>query len=271
MNQLNRPQIMHPQNREGELGDMNGQPRPQTPATAAASPGNKRVRLDNGQYEQVGNGRGSTPQGVLQGTPAQNSNGSQAHQLLLANGINPNNLSAQQFAAFQTQNPTAQRQSIQMYAQNMAAATGKNIAQLQNGPKGMVPNPGQGGSPMMPQTSEGAMGAGMDDFYAPQGAMRTAGLDPDNHARQDYQMQLMLLEQQNKKRLMMARQEQDQIATDANRPGSTYPQGMSPNSRAAPSTGPGDKPIVGTPKMPGQGGPLPAPHLVTRYPKARTR
>jgi hypothetical protein len=30
-----------------------------------------------------------------------------------------------------------------------------------------------------------------------------------NHALQDYQMQLMLLEQQNKKRLLMARQEQD--------------------------------------------------------------
>ncbi|KAI4941244.1 hypothetical protein J4E91_010821 [Alternaria rosae] len=34
-----------------------------------------------------------------------------------------------------------------------------------------------------------------------------------NHALQDYQMQLMLLEQQNKKRLLMARQEQDQIAS----------------------------------------------------------
>ena len=32
-----------------------------------------------------------------------------------------------------------------------------------------------------------------------------------NHALQDYQMQLMLLEQQNKKRLFMARQEQDNI------------------------------------------------------------
>jgi hypothetical protein len=32
-----------------------------------------------------------------------------------------------------------------------------------------------------------------------------------NHALQDYQMQLMLLEQQNKKRLMMARQDQDNI------------------------------------------------------------
>ena len=32
-----------------------------------------------------------------------------------------------------------------------------------------------------------------------------------NHALQDYQMQLMLLEQQNKKRLMMAREEQDMV------------------------------------------------------------
>ena len=34
-----------------------------------------------------------------------------------------------------------------------------------------------------------------------------------NHALQDYQMQLMLLEQQNKRRLLMARQEQDQVDT----------------------------------------------------------
>ena len=33
-----------------------------------------------------------------------------------------------------------------------------------------------------------------------------------NHALQDYQMQLMLLEEQNKQRLMMARQEQDEMA-----------------------------------------------------------
>jgi hypothetical protein len=33
-----------------------------------------------------------------------------------------------------------------------------------------------------------------------------------NHSLQDYQMQMMLLEQQNKKRLLMARQEQDNMA-----------------------------------------------------------
>jgi hypothetical protein len=34
----------------------------------------------------------------------------------------------------------------------------------------------------------------------------------ENHALQDYQMQMMLLEQQNKKRIMMARQEQDNVS-----------------------------------------------------------
>jgi len=47
-----------------------------------------------------------------------------------------------------------------------------------------------------------------------------------NHALQDYQMQLMLLEQQNKKRLMMARQEQD---TGMQRPdGPGGPPGVPP-------------------------------------------
>jgi hypothetical protein len=45
-----------------------------------------------------------------------------------------------------------------------------------------------------------------------------AGPNSGNHALQDYQMQLMLLEQQNKMRLLMARQEQDSIT---NPPGHT--------------------------------------------------
>jgi len=262
MNPLGRPQlIQHMQNREGEVNDMNGQQRPQSPAAAAASPGNKRVRLENGQYEPVGNGRGGTPQGVPPGM--NQANVAAAHQLLIANGINPNSLTPQQLHAFQGQPALTQQRSIQAYAQNMAAATGKNLTQLQGGPKGMPQNPGQAGSPMMPQTSEGGLGGGMGDrmgdFYTPGGGMRTAGglSGTGNHALQDYQMQLMLLEQQNKKRLMQARQEQDHIAThgDGNRPGS-YHQSMSPNSRAAPSPGPGGKPnIVGTPKIPNQVGP----------------
>ena len=66
-----------------------------------------------------------------------------------------------------------------------------------------------------------------------------AGGPNGNHALQDYQMQLMLLEQQNKKRLLMARQEQN----TENRPdgpgGPGYP---SPNgSRSGPSPGPSEQ------------------------------
>lgn len=42
-------------------------------------------------------------------------------------------------------------------------------------------------------------------------SVRNASLE-SNHALQDYQMQMMLLEQQNKKRMMSARQEQDTIS-----------------------------------------------------------
>ena len=268
---LNQPRLMqHIQNRDGEVTDMNGQQRTQSPAAAAASPGNKRVRLDNGTYEPVGNGRGA-PQGVPQGGAAQNASSAvAAHQMLVENGINPGTLSAHQFAAFQGQPPSTQQRSIQLYAQSMATATGKNIAQLQNGPKGMPQNPGQAGSPMMPQTSEGGLGGTMNEFYSTPGTMRAGGLG-GTHALQDYQMQLMQLEQQNKKRLMMARQEQDSIATHggANRP--DYHQGMSPNSRAAPSPGPGGKQTMsGTPKMTNQvgpGSPLPDGQMGSHLPQ----
>ena len=76
-------------------------------------------------------------------------------------------------------------------------------------------------------------------------------------------MQLMLLEQQNKKRLLMARQEQDTIGGRPDGQGSMqgYLQGMSPGSRGGPSPGPGDR-KGGTPKMnqvglPGGGSPMP--------------
>lgn len=48
------------------------------------------------------------------------------------------------------------------------------------------------------------------------------------HALQDYQMQLMLLEQQNKKRLLMARQEQDNVGghTGSAMPSGQFAQGM---------------------------------------------
>lgn len=72
-----------------------------------------------------------------------------------------------------------------------------------------------------------------------------------NHALQDYQMQLMLLEQQNKKRLMMARQEQDSLGP---REGGIGPNGQpfqdgSPSGpRSGPSPNPNDM-KRGTPQM----------------------
>jgi hypothetical protein len=86
-----------------------------------------------------------------------------------------------------------------------------------------------------------------------------AGASHGSHALQDYQMQLMLLEQQNKKRLLMARQEQENInlVPQGSAPGGqiAYAPAMSPSgSRAGPSPNPNDqmKRVAGTPKM-GQG------------------
>jgi hypothetical protein len=77
------------------------------------------------------------------------------------------------------------------------------------------------------------------------GAMQgPGGATGGNHALQDYQMQLMLLEQQNKKRLMMARQEQDNISRDGSIPGQPgmNPPGMSPSgSRTGTSPNPSEQ------------------------------
>lgn len=84
-----------------------------------------------------------------------------------------------------------------------------------------------------------------------------------NHALQDYQMQLMLLEQQNKKRLMMARQEQDQMGVNVRQDGGPGQyQGASPNGpRSGASPNPNEMkrgtPQMGTAGIPGSGSPLP--------------
>jgi hypothetical protein len=90
-----------------------------------------------------------------------------------------------------------------------------------------------------------------------------------NHALQDYQMQLMLLEQQNKKRLMMARQEQDNMG-GMPREGPGGPGGQGPNGQpfqgASPQGGrTGTSPNLndpmkrGTPQLNAAGIPSPLP------------
>jgi hypothetical protein len=94
-----------------------------------------------------------------------------------------------------------------------------------------------------------------------------------NHALQDYQMQLMLLEQQNKKRLMMARQEQDNITrTDGGPPmpgqPGMQPPVMSPGSRAGASPNPNEQMKRGTPQLGANGMPA-SPPTADGLPQAR--
>lgn len=127
---------------------------------------------------------------------------------------------------------------------------------------------GNTGSPMMgnidPQFNVNGMGGMEGITYARmqgQAGMQGPTAQSGNHALQDYQMQLMLLEQQNKKRLMMARQEQDNITRGdgaAPMPGQVgmQPPGMSPSgSRAGTSPLPMDQMKRGNAQMSGTGSP----------------
>ena len=261
MAQMHRQAVMSGLRRDNSDMDMNGQ-RPRTPSAGEHAPSpNKRQRMDgvpfNGTPQMIPNGRGppGMPGQMMGGESAMNAN-----HLLLHNGINPGNLSDSQFASFQNQNPAVQQKSIQVYAQNLA----KNQRQQSMSNAGGMSDQG---SPLLPPGMD--IGVGGPEFYggANPGVMQMRGGGPPgapnggpggNHALQDYQMQLMLLEQQNKKRLLMARQEQDTIGNggrpDGNggMPGASgFAPGMSPSgSRGGPSPGPNDQARRGTPKMP---------------------
>ncbi|KAH8818170.1 SOM1 protein [Hyaloscypha sp. PMI_1271] len=267
------------QQMQRDPSDGNNQQRPQSPGSAenAASP-SKRPRLDQPQFNpgQMPNGRGQMPQQVGETGP---SNAIQAAHMQLTNGIEPNNLTAQQFQVPAGANATAQR--LAGYQANLA----QQQATQMPGSKGM-PNPGgppNQGSPMMTQ---GQDGGAIANYYNPgemgPNGMRGPGGQPGaaggNHALQDYQMQLMLLEQQNKKRLMMARQEQDSMTIPRGPDGSGGQagpgmgsngqpfQGTSPQGpRSVNSPNPGDQMKRGTPHMnPGGGMPSPIPEPQSR-------
>ncbi|KAI0407569.1 hypothetical protein F4802DRAFT_605413 [Xylaria palmicola] len=263
--------------RDGSNMDGN-QNRPTSPGSAENAPSpTKRPRLEgsgpfNAQHANMMNGQ--RPQ---QGIPGQQVGDTKAadiaQQMLLSNGIPRANLSQQQFRDFQAQSAQTQAKSIQAYSQNLQQHHGQQM------PNKQVPNPGvpQGqGSPMIAQGPESA--ATLGAFYPEMGpgGMRpgpgTAQGGGSNHALQDYQMQLMLLEQQNKKRLMMARQEQDNMGgmpRDGAGPGGpggppgpngqpfqdNPPQGVRPGA----SPNPNDQMKRGTPQMNPAGIPSPLP------------
>ncbi|KAK5088999.1 hypothetical protein LTR05_003223 [Lithohypha guttulata] len=196
-------------------GEMNGV-RPGTPADgdATGSP-SKRPRIDNGQAFP----QGMMPNGRPAGVPGGPNQG-----MMIQSGFQPG--MGQQF-----------RQNGAMPPKGMQAGMPNGMMTMANA-----------GSPMM--------GAGMNQFAdgmqmdmynrqnMPGGQpMQTGGgAQSGNHALQDYQMQLMLLEQQNKKRLMMARQEQHENNPGATgMPGINMPSGMSPSgSRTGNSPNPAD-------------------------------
>ena len=273
---------MQQMQREQSENEMNGH-RPQSPASTdnAGSP-SKRPRLDGQQFP----GGSMAPNGRGQTGPQQQ----QAMNILMANGMNGMNgraMSQSQFQSFQAaqQNPAMQK-NLQVYAHQLAQQQqGRSV--MNQGvpmPNGMM-NPGvmpNQGSPMLgPVDGQAFMGnISMDTLYQnPQqmAALRQhASMGPNgqggNHALQDYQMQLMLLEQQNKKRLMMARQEQDNMSRDggppiAGQPGMP-PQGMSPGSRAGTSPNPTDQMKRGAPQIGANGIPA-SPSAGDGMPQAR--
>lgn len=192
--------------------DMNGQ-RPRTPSSDNAPSPNKRPRLEGGApgFNTAGRG-GMPPQMLMDGRPNPN---------MVKNGMDPNQLGPGQYTQFMAQSPSVQARTIAAYEQNM------------NMRRQMMPNgmPGQG-SPMIQQSAMDFPGSG---FIT--GNMGGAPVPNGNHALQDYQMQLMLLEQQNKKRLLMARQEQN----TGDRPDGQPAGYVSPNgSRSGPSPGPSE-------------------------------
>ena len=175
-------------------------------------------------------------------------------------------LTPQQFQQFQGQNQAGQTKALQNYTTGLAQ---HQQSQMPNN-KGM-PNPGgpQGqGSPLMTQGQDG----GQIATYYNAGEMSANGMQPGtggqpnsggNHALQDYQMQLMLLEQQNKKRLMMARQEQDSMGgmpRDGPGPNGQPFQGASPQGgRTGTSPNLNDPMKRGTPQLNAAGIPSPLP------------
>lgn len=248
-----------PMQREGSNMDANmaAQQRPQTPGSGLDSaPSPKRQRLDGGAF--------NAPMGQLgrQQQQQQASMQLQKNRLamdLQAKGIDPSQLTEADLNELQMQAaPGHPAKSMQNYSQAMAQQMQDAISS--NGVKGM-PNPQAlppQGSPVMDANGE---------FFAANQLRQGPGIPPGgannqgqgNHALQDYQMQLMLLEQQNKKRLMMARQEQDSMnGSMPTGQGGQFATAMSPSgSRNGPSPNPDEQMKRGTPIMAPGGVPLP--------------
>lgn len=255
--------MMQQMQRDQSDMDMNGN-RAQSPASTDNAPSpSKRPRLEGGPVngqQLAPNGRGQGQGQGMQGQP-----NPQAQAMMMQNGMN-RGINPAQFQQFQ-QGQAAQQKSMQVYAQNLALHHSRSASNSQGLPNGGMMNPGvmpnQTDLVTMPDGNGGMYPVGPDYYQGNgqmaqvrPGGMQTPNGQHGNHALQDYQMQLMLLEQQNKRRLMMARQEQDSMARDGQPiPGQgQLPPGTSPQgSRTGASPNPSEQMKRGTPKMPQSG------------------
>ncbi|KAL5604259.1 hypothetical protein BROUX41_002237 [Berkeleyomyces rouxiae] len=240
--QMMLQQQKHGMPREGGM-DAN-RDRPPSPGASENVPSpSKKARVDGGfnpsQANMMMNGR---PAGMMPGQqPPGGANGQANQQLLLGGGINPNPLTAQQMQQFNNGN---QPKSIATYAATLQQHHGQQMPgkQMPGGPQGQ-------GSPMMTQGPEGGpMGNIYNGGEMNQGPMRpnqagapNGSSGQSNHALQDYQMQLMMLEQQNKRRLLIARQEQDNMGSNIPRGDGQNPPGPGPNGQPFPEASPQNK------------------------------
>ena len=261
-----------PMERQGSNMDNMSGPRSGSPNSGEA-PSPKRQRLDgsmgqmqqrpgppnHAQSQQVGLSTSSNP-----GTPGIDPAAyHQTENLLRQRGVDPASVDPQTILNLSQLPANNQAKSVEAYSssiqQHMKQAMNKSA-------QGITPNPGMGqGSPMSmdnnPEFYAAAANGGRGPSLPPgmgmpgQAANAAAaaagqGGTNGNHALQDYQMQLMLLEQQNKKRLLMARQEQDSMANPGMPGPGGFAQGMSPGGGGRggdPSPNTGD--MRGTPKM----------------------
>lgn len=161
------------------------------------------------------------------------------------------NMPGNQFGEFAQQGQNAQQKNIEVYAQSLA---NQHRVALNNTSSPQAMNAGMQGSPMAQPGLDGQTEIFAGNGPRTQMPTNAPGAPPQgNHALQDYQMQLMLLEQQNKKRLLMARQEQDNMSGPHQQgPGGApgFPNAMSPpGGRPGPSPNPTDQMKRGTPKL----------------------
>lgn len=189
--------------------DVNGQAQSsRSPALSnqVLSPSKRQKLSPDGSYTPI--------QGTIQARPQMMQNNliaapatlqnQQAKQMLLNSGINPVGLTQQQFTTFQSPTPSIQQRQLQEYTQGFPNQQQRVI----NIAKGQVSNQCVPSSIISADGNE----IGPNDFYGNiLSSQQNCPPNPNNHTLEDYQMQLMFLEQQNKKRLMMTHQDQERL------------------------------------------------------------